>query len=441
MTELAAKHTLSDSQHESYVAHPLRAWVVVLTAGLFFFYEFIQMNMFDAISGSLIHQFGITAGRLGQLSSYYFIANVVFLFPAGILLDRYSTRIVILVSMGVCVLGTALLSFAPDFQWAIASRFLTGVGSAFCFLSGIRLASRWFEPRHMALVTGVLVTMAMMGGMLAQTPMAMLVAKFSWRETLILDALMGIILMLVIAAVVRDYPEGSAELIKVQEAEAEKIGFWSSLRLAFGRWQNWTAGAYTCLMNLPLSLLGGLYGAMYLKHSYGLNQLHATNVISMLFLGTIIGAPIMGWFSDRIQRRRAPMLMAALASLALMLLVVYSHGLNYSLLITLFLLVGFFTSAQVLSYPWVAENSLTVITAMSVSVVNISVQGGQAIFQPIFGYLLDRHAAVGHSSGAAASYSIADFRVALLLPVIGFVVAFVAAYLIKESYCRHIEDT
>ncbi len=200
------------------------------------------------------------------------------------------------------------------------------------------------------------------------------------------------------------------------------------------------AGAYTCLMNLPLSLLGGLYGAMYLKHSYGLNQVHATNVVSMLFLGTIIGAPLMGWFSDRIQRRRAPMLMAAVASLALMLLVVYSHGLNYSLLITLFLLVGFFTSAQVLSYPWVAENSLTVITAMSVSVVNISVQGGQAIFQPIFGYLLDRHAAVNHSA-ALATYSIADFRAALLLPVIGFVVAFVAAYLIKESYCRHIEDT
>ncbi|MDF1653999.1 MAG: MFS transporter [Coxiellaceae bacterium] len=441
MTELTAKHTLSDSQHESYVAHPWRAWVVVLTAGLFFFYEFIQMNMFDAISGSLIHEFGITAGRLGQLSSYYFIANVVFLFPAGMLLDRYSTRIVILVSMGVCVLGTTLLSFAPDMSWAIASRFLTGIGSAFCFLSGIRLASRWFEPRHMALVTGILVTMAMVGGMLAQTPMSILVAIFSWRETLLLDALMGIILMLVIASIVRDYPEGSGELIKVQEAEAEKMGFWSSLRLAFGRWQNWMAGVYACLMNLPLSLLGGLYGAMYLKQSYGLNQMHATNVVSMLFLGTIIGAPLMGWLSDKWQRRRSPMLIAALVSFAFMLLVVYSHGLNYGLLITLFFMVGFFTSAQVLSYPWVAENSLTVITAMSVSVVNISVQGGQAIFQPLFGYLLDRHAAVSGYAVVSSSYSTADFRSALLLPAIGFVAAFVAAYLIKESYCRHIEDS
>ncbi len=439
MSEIANHSSLSESQHKVYVAHPWRAWFVVLTAGLFFFYEFIQMNLFDAISGSLIHEFGITASSLGQLSSYYFIANVLFLFPAGILLDRYSTRIVILVSMGVCVMGTTLLSFAPNFHWAIISRFFTGIGSAFCFLSAIRLASRWFEPKHMALVTGLLVTMAMLGGMLAQTPMSILVSMFSWRETLLIDALMGIILMLFIASVVRDYPQGSAELVKVQEAEAEKLNFWTSLGLAFGRWQNWMAGVYTCMMNLPLSLLGGLYGAMFLKHSYGMNQMHATNIVSMLFLGTIIGAPLMGWLSDSIQRRRLPMLLAAVLSLVLMFLVVYSHGLTYGFLAALFLLIGFFTSAQVLSYPWVAENSLTVITAMSVSVVNISVQGGQAIFQPLFGYLLDRHAALSHST-MPATYSIADYHAALWLPIIGFIVAFMAAYLIKETYCRHIED-
>lgn len=220
MSEIANHSSLSESQHKVYVAHPWRAWFVVLTAGLFFFYEFIQMNLFDAISGSLIHEFGITASSLGQLSSYYFIANVLFLFPAGILLDRYSTRIVILVSMGVCVMGTTLLSFAPNFHWAIISRFFTGIGSAFCFLSAIRLASRWFEPKHMALVTGLLVTMAMLGGMLAQTPMSILVSMFSWRETLLIDALMGIILMLFIASVVRDYPQGSAELVKVQIGRA-----------------------------------------------------------------------------------------------------------------------------------------------------------------------------------------------------------------------------
>ncbi len=430
--------SITDIQHRSYESSAWRAWVVVLTAGLFFFYEFIQMNMFDAISVPLMHEFAVDAAKLGELSSYYFVANVLFLFPAGVLLDRYSTRWIIVISMSFCVLGTLCLSFATTFDWAIASRFLTGIGSAFCFLSSIRLASRWLEPKHMALATGLLVTMAMLGGMLAQTPMTIVAHMLTWRRTLLFDAALGVALMAFIFSVVRDYPPGANEIKQLEAEEAEQLGFWHAIQQSFTRWQTWLAGFYTCLMNLPLGLLGGLYGAMYVHQAKGISSLHATNVISMLFLGTIIGAPLMGWFSDHIERRRGPMLFAAAASCLVMAVIVFGHVTAYWSLLSLFLALGFFTSGQVLSYPWVAESSLTAITAMSVSVVNISVQGGQAIFQPIFGGLLDYFTPA--TLGAAKLYTASAFQSALLLPLVGFVVAFVAAFVLKETYCRHLED-
>ena len=75
------------------------AWGVCLSAGLFFLYEFFQLICFDVINPSLRRDFGLTAVQLSWLSSAYMTANTLFLLPAGWLLDRFSTRIIILAAM------------------------------------------------------------------------------------------------------------------------------------------------------------------------------------------------------------------------------------------------------------------------------------------------------------------------------------------------------
>src|SRR5436189_5479192 len=87
-------------------------WLVCLSAALFFFYEFIQMGMFNSISQELMHDFSIKAGQLGFLSATYFYADVIFLLFAGILVDRFSIRVIILTAMVMVVLSTFLFSLS-----------------------------------------------------------------------------------------------------------------------------------------------------------------------------------------------------------------------------------------------------------------------------------------------------------------------------------------
>ena len=47
------------------------AWLVCLAAALFFFYEFLQLNVFNPISQELTQAFGINATDLGYLSSIF----------------------------------------------------------------------------------------------------------------------------------------------------------------------------------------------------------------------------------------------------------------------------------------------------------------------------------------------------------------------------------
>ena len=145
-------------RHEK-TKHTTLAWVVVLTTSLFFFYEFIQLNLFNSIDVPLMRDFGLDAVQLGQLASMYFYANALCLFPAGNLLDRYSTKKLLLFAVTLCTVGTFMFGFAIHYFTAAAGRFLVGMGASFCFLSCIRIASRWFPPHRMAFVTGVVVVM------------------------------------------------------------------------------------------------------------------------------------------------------------------------------------------------------------------------------------------------------------------------------------------
>lgn len=74
------------------IKNQLKPWLVCFAASLFFFYEFIQMNMFNAISQDLMKEFGLSGESLGYLSSTYLFADVVCLFPAGMLLDRFFSK-------------------------------------------------------------------------------------------------------------------------------------------------------------------------------------------------------------------------------------------------------------------------------------------------------------------------------------------------------------
>ena len=92
------------------------SWIVVMTAAMFFFYEFIQGNMFNSIAPDIMSEFGLGATRLGWLTGTYFIANMIFLIPAGYLLDHYSTRKIILSTINEASINAFQFLLMPNNQ-------------------------------------------------------------------------------------------------------------------------------------------------------------------------------------------------------------------------------------------------------------------------------------------------------------------------------------
>lgn len=422
--------------HEQKTENRGLAWLVTLTAALFFFYEFIQLNLFNAIDEQLMQSFKLNAPQLGQLSSMYFYANALCLFPAGLLLDRYSTKKLLLGAVALCTVGTFVFAIANSYFAAAAGRFLVGMGASFCFLSCIRLASRWFPPSKMALVTGLVVTMAMLGGLVAQTPLAILSEVMGWRNAVLLDAALGILVAIAIALIVQDRPPNSQEAAHSEQVELESLGFWRSIKLVLLNPNNWLGGIYTSLMNLPVFLLGALWGIHYLTQVHHISAVQASYATTMFFVGVIFGSPAFGWFSDRIGRRVLPMIIGAVVSLGVMLLLMYAPNLSLKELIGLFFLIGFVTSSQVLSYPAIAELNPSSLTSTAVSVDSITIMISGAIFQPFFGWIMTLHWGHEMTADGVPLYSSSDFMNAMMIMPIAFVLSIFVGWMIKESYCR-----
>lgn len=432
-------HGTVQVKHKQEDTHGVLAWVVVFAAALYFFFEFIQMNMFNALDHSLMLVFHTDAVGLGKLSANYFYGNILFLFIAGMVLDRFSTKRLILTAMAVSIICVFCFSGATHLWQAQVARFVTGLAAAFCFLSCVRLASRWFPPKRMALAIGGVVTFAMLGGLVAQTPMTLLANDYGWRMALRIDGIFGIFLFIIIILCVRDYPMGGRKAFHDEEAAVRGDKLSHVIARVLGRLQNWLGGLYTSLMNLPVMLLGGIWGVPYLIHVRHLSAVDASFVTSMIFLGLIFGAPALGWLSDKWSLRKLPMIIGALVSIVVACAIILPQHLDLHVLEVLFFVLGFVTAAQVISYPLIAEsNPGKFIGAAEGLAATIIMAGG--LMQPVFAWVL-QWSWHGQYAGHLPVYSAADYVTAMWIIPVAFLVALLISLCLKETHAKSFSSS
>ena len=91
----------------------ITAWISILSSSLFFFYAFLNMTCFNAINKPLMGALNVSSLEISHLSAMYFYANIIFLIPAGLILDKFSIRKIILIIMPISIASTFIFSLNP----------------------------------------------------------------------------------------------------------------------------------------------------------------------------------------------------------------------------------------------------------------------------------------------------------------------------------------
>lgn len=411
-----------------------RAWAICMVAALYFFYIFIQMTKFNAIGHDLMVDFKIDTAGLGALSSMYFWGNLIFLFPAGLMLDRFSAKRILIVAMSITIVCTFLFSIASGMATSSWCFLFIGLAGAFGLLLPLRLISRWL-PEKMALASGLTVTIGFLGAMISQAPLTSLVDAIGWRHAMQINALLGVGLLILFIVVIRDYPAGVSR--EMSQAEATSIaGLWRSLKAAITNRQNWAFGLYTCLINLPIFVFGAVFGAGYLEQVHHLAPTEAAFANGLLFLSAMVGSPVFGWISDVMKKRKLPMYIGGVISLIVMFMLMYLP-LGVVGVYVMFLALGFFTSAQVITYPVIAESNVPENIATGLGMGSTLIMSGGAFLVPLFGVLLNMHWNGAMQNGAPL-HTLADYQFASWMLPISFIIGIAAIIFGKETKCKRI---
>jgi MFS family permease len=152
-----------------------------------------------------------------------------------------------------------------------------------------------------------------------------------------------------------------------------------------------------------------------------------------------VGAPLLGWLSDRIGRRKLPLLAGlALETVALTALV-YLPDLSASALALLCFLIGFFGSSQIVCFALVKENHPVSLSGTAIGFVNSMVTGAGALFQPLVGVLLDLTWTGSFAHGTRV-YDSAAYRFALASLLACCLAGLLCLLAVRETFCRNVTD-
>lgn len=411
-----------------------RAWFIWALGALSFGYAFFQRVAPSVMVQDLMREFSVGAAVLGNLSAIYLYAYAGLQIPIGVLIDRWGARLMISLALTIAGAGSLIFALADSLAVAYAGRFLIGAGSAVGFVGTLMLAGRWFAPHRFSLVSGLTMLVAMAAAVGSQAPLAKLVESIGWRATLTAGALAGLLLAAAVALVVRDAPDPHTARSARRQSWGELA---SGLGYVLGSLPVWNTGIIASAMSATMLGFGALWGPPYLALRYGIERPEAAFYSSFIFFGWAVGAPCFGWLSDRIGRRKPPLVIAALLQLAAVCFLFLGPETSAAATALPIFLAGIAGSGMVNCYAHAREITKPGVDGAVTGFVNGLTVGAGALFQPLIGLLLD-YGWDGTLVGGARVYAVETYRFAFLSLVAAAIVSLICVLLMRETYCRRL---
>ena len=397
-------------------------WV---TGALFFFYAWILRVAPSVMIDEMMRDLAIGGALVGNLSAFYYYGYAGMQVPVGILIDRFGARRLMTAAALVCAAGCVVFALSTSFWGVAAGRFLIGASAAFSFVGAMSVAGLWFPANRFALLSGLAMMMGMAGGVAGQAPLRLLVDRLDWRSASLLLATGGLIISLAAWTTVRDRARGTYQTGRML----------AGLRNVTGNSQTWIIALAGLGTTAPLLGFAGLWGVPYFVSAYTIDRATAASITSMMFIGWGVGAPLMGWYSDHLGRRRQPFIAGLFLCTAAMTAILYVPSLPIPILMALCFACGFGGSSQIVGFAAAREHNPVAFSATTLGLVNGMVTGAGALYQPLVGWFLDL-AWKGQLVAGARVYDAEAYRFALAVLVGGAFAGFLCTLFVRETYCR-----
>jgi predicted MFS family arabinose efflux permease len=253
-----------------------RGLIIVLTLATAYMASHFFRASNVTIGLDLMHDLKIGPEALGALTGAFFFGFAGMQIPCGFLFDRFGPRRAVAGMLIVATIGGAIFTLAPNWPALLTGRVLMGCGFGVMLIGSMVVITRWFAPDRFSTVTALVMSIGLLGNLLATTPLAWASQAAGWREVFGIAVGFTALAAVAVWLVVRDAPSGHPFLARTPEPPHVMLqGLMEVLRnprlrpiLALNFCN------YACTFTVQ-----GLWGGPYLREVHGMSAIEAGNVL------------------------------------------------------------------------------------------------------------------------------------------------------------------
>jgi len=385
--------------------------------------------------------FTATGVEVATMAALYLYAFAAMQFVVGGAVDAWGPRRAVAAGAVVMGAGGALFAAAHALPVAYGARVIVGAGASVVFIGILKQVGAWFRPDEFGTWSGLTQVAGNLGGLLAAAPLALVVSVAGWRATFSGVAIVSLLLAGLCLAVVRDRPEDAGFPPPLPRGPAPKLSVAQGYRRVWGNRRTWPMFLIFFCQYGTLISFSGLWAVPWMRDVYGMTPKESAEIVSLVGVGVVFGAPAAGFLSDRVFRaRRLPYILFTLVYTAVWAAIaVPADGPPRALLGPLCFLVGLTASCFTLTWVLAREVNPPRFSGIATATVNAGGFLGAAVMQNVLGRMLDARwlGAVEHG---ARRYPAAGYHAAFLASLGALVLACILTFGVTETFGKHASD-
>jgi len=383
----------------------------------------MQRTSFGVASGLATERFSAGASVVSLFVVVQLLTYAAMQVPAGVLTDRFGTRLVVSCGAVLMCLGQLDLAFSTSLVSAMIARVLVGAGDAMTFTAVLRILPAWFSPGRLPVLNQLTGMLGQAGQLMSSIPLAALLATAGWTPSFAAAAGVSAVVAVMIIVVLRNAPPGFEEPVAgpppgVRKQVADVVHEPAS-RLAF--WIHWMCSFWPMVFTL-------MWGYPFLLYGLGYSQPVASGLFTVLVLAGIPFAPLIGLISRRapLQRTNLAMLLSLMCALPWLAVLLWPGVAPIWLLVVL--MIGLAASGPGSSIGFDVARAANPLRHIGTASGVVIIGGFTAVLVNVLviGVVLD----------LMGGYSLTSFRWAMATQFLFWVVGVIGAYTTREQARR-----
>ncbi len=351
----------------------------------------------------LMRDLAIGPEALGALTGAFFLGFSAMQIPCGFFFDRYGPRLTVFGMLVLAVAGGTIFTLAPGLPYLWAGRMLMGAGFGVMLIGSMVVISRWFPPDRFSTMSGWVLSIGLIGNLLATTPLAWAAEAAGWRVVFGGVVAFTAVAAVAVLAIVRDAPPGHPFLARRTETLGEMgRGFMEVLRnpkLPFILALNFTN--YACTFTVQ-----GLWGGPFLREVHGLTKIQSGNVLMGAVVAYQIGMLVFSPLDRVLDTRKWIAFTGTLTVAGIMgLLAVLDHPPAWVPVVAL-VAMGFVSSSSTMIMAHGRALLPDRLIGRGMATINASVMLGVACMQSLSGVILGWFEPLADGARSEISYRV-----------------------------------